>query len=195
VPSDRDNYRGGRGGVNSGRGGRGPNDAYGSDRRGIPLSDLDPKLTEASRRLIGCAIEVHKNLGAGYDTRHYLEALKSELDGNGVPYKSDHAFPVKYKDREVGQVRADLFVDDLFLVKLLARPGPITVERIDLRAQLKAADVDLGLIINFSQKRLKEGLVRVLNIEKLSAKGLKIEGDDLDQGGEFAERVPEFDGH
>jgi GxxExxY protein len=197
VPHDGNNYRGGRAGSNAGRGGRGPNDYAPrdqfNDRRGIPLSDLDPKLTEASRRLIGCAIEVHKAMGAGYESAHYLEALKAELDANGVTYKANHAFPVKYREREVGQVRADLFVDDLFLVKLMARPGPITIERIDLRAQLKAADLDLGLIVNFAQKRLKEGLVRVLNVEKLNIKGVKIDGDDLDQGGDFGDRVPEFD--
>ena len=143
------------------------------------MSDLDPATTESSRKVIGCAIEVHKTLGPGYDAGVYAGALKKELDGQGVKYKSDHRIPVKYKDKVVGDVCADLFVDDLFLVCVTARPGPVgTPERMCLRGQLKAADLDLGLIINFAERRLKDGLVRVLNVSKINLGGR----EDMDDG-------------
>jgi len=166
------------------------------ERRGIPLSDLDPTTTESSRRVIGCSIEVHNNLGPGFDAAVYANALKKELDERGVKYKSDHKVPVRYKDHVVGEVCADLFVDDLFLVCVTARPGPVgTPERMCLRGQLKAANLDLGLIINFSERRLKDGLVRVLNIDKINHD----RGEDLpdeDAGHDAGDRSPDFDaGH
>src|SRR4029450_9795120 len=72
----RGNDRGDRGGDRGDRGGR----------RGTPLSELDPALTEVSRKVIGCAIEVHMELGPGYDESVYLNSLKIELDADGVTY-------------------------------------------------------------------------------------------------------------
>lgn len=135
----------------------------------MPLSELDPDLTDMSRRVIGCAIEVHKALGPGYPVEVYVNALKTELDAEGVSYKTDHALDVRYKDKTVGQVMADLFVGDRFIVGLMARVGEVgTAERSALRSQLRAADLELGLVINFGERRLKDGLVRVLNPDKLN---------------------------
>ncbi|HRQ73977.1 MAG TPA: GxxExxY protein [Phycisphaerales bacterium] len=150
------------------------------ERRGTPLSDLDPNLTEMSRKVIGAAIEVHRALGPGYDEGVYAGALQQELDGLGVGYKAGHRFDVRYKDRVVGGTTADLWVGDRFVVEVMARTGEIGgAERAALRAQLRAADVELGLIINFGERRLKDGLVRVLNPDKLNAmRGDEEEGDD-----------------
>ncbi|MBM4107479.1 MAG: GxxExxY protein [Phycisphaerae bacterium] len=162
-----DDYSGGYRGSNRGRGG------YGGpprERRGIPLSDLDPALTDTSRKVIGSAIEVHKALGPGFDESVYANALKRELEVNGVTFVADHKIPVKFRDQAVGQSVADLFVGDKFLVEVMARPGEVTgYDRAAVRAQLKAANLDLALIINFAERRLKDGLVRVLNIEKINA--------------------------
>ena len=80
----------------------------------------------------------------------YAAALKFELDAQGVKYQSDYEVPIKYKDKPIGMSCADLYVENLFLVAVAARPGPVgTFERMALRGQLKAADLDLGLIINF----------------------------------------------
>lgn len=163
------------------RGGPGP----GGDRprRGTPLSDLDPALTEVSRKTIGCAIEVHMELGPGYDESVYLNALMDELSHEGVPHKPNHVFPVMFGEKQVGETTADLWVGDRFIVEIMARPGEIGgYERARLRAQLRAADVELGLIINFGERRLKDGLVRVLNPDKLNA--MKGEGGEGGEGGD-----------
>jgi GxxExxY protein len=172
-----DNRGGGRGSYDS----RGPrNDSRGDhrrgpggpggERRGIPLSELPPELTESSRKVIGAAIEVHKALGPGFEPSVYRNALRSELEAQNLPFALGHTFDVRYHDTKVGQVATDLFIDNKFLVEILARPGEIgTLERLALRGQLKAANLDLGLIINFAERRLKDGLVRVLNIEKINA--------------------------
>jgi GxxExxY protein len=204
VPSDyRDDgrNRGGRGGGR-GRGFGGSSDRNnagnnGGERRGIPLSDLDPKITEASRKVIGCSIEVHKALGPGYAADIYLEALRVELEGLGVPYKPRHTFPVSYRGTKVGEVTAGLFVDGLFLVTVMAEPREVdTPDRLQLRAQLKAANLDLGLIINFADKRLTDGLVRVLNIEKINLdRGVTSHSDGDADHEAGSGQVHDFEGH
>jgi GxxExxY protein len=186
VPNDhrddpRDNHHP-RG--NNARGGRPP------ERRGVPLADLDPTTTEASRKVIGCSIEVHRTLGPGYDAPMYAKALKRELGSQGVRFECDKPFAVKYKDEVVGEVCTELLVEDLFLVKITARPGQVgTFERLELRSQLKAANLDLGLIINFAERRLKDGLVRVLNMDKLKPiLGYEDDGHDSSSG-----QINEFD--
>lgn len=186
-------YRGDYSGESrGGYGGRGPGGGHrggghrgggGGERRGIPLSELDPTLTEFSKRVIGGAIEVHKALGPGYDKGAYLAALRKEMDALSLNYKPGHALEVKYKDTKVGEAIADLFVEGRFLVEVMARPGDVsTFDRLGLRAKLKAANLDLGLIINFGERRLKDGLVRVLNIDKLNAERGILGGEDDDHG-------------
>ena len=178
---------GGRGGGRGDRGGDRGGDRDGN-RRGMPLSELDPNLTDMSRRVIGCAIEVHKALGPGFDESCYVNALKIEMNKAGLKYKLNHAFDVVYAGEKVGSATADLYVEDRFVVDLMARPGEIgSYERSSVRAQLRAADLELGLIINFCERRLKDGLVRVLNPDKLNAMrgdDEEYEDDDEEEGSE-----------
>ncbi len=182
---DRRGYPGGGRGNERGGGGD-------RERRGTPLSELDPALTEVSRKVIGCAIEVHMELGPGYSEEVYLNALKMELDAQQVGYKVGHSFDVYFDDKVVGTSVADLWVGDRFIVELLARPGEIgSFERNALRAQLRAADVELGLIINFGERRLKDGLVRVLNPDKLN----ELRGDGHEDEHEGHEGEVEEEAH
>ena len=134
--------------------------------------------------MIGAAIEVHKAMGPGYDAALYLSAIKGELAAQSISYKSPHITSVKYRDTQIGTVTCDLFIDEKFLVQIISRAGEVsTAERLALRAQLKAANLDLGLIINFSERRLKDGLVRVLNVDKINAeRGVSFEDSDHDGG-------------
>lgn len=140
--------------------------------------ELDPALTEVSRKVIGCAIEIHKALGPGFDLTVYENALSQELTAAGVKHSLGHIFPVRYNGREVGTMRVSLFVDDRFVVQVLAVEDEVSgFDRTALRSQLRAADLELGLIINFARRRLKDGgLVRVLNPDKLDA----LRGSDED---------------
>jgi GxxExxY protein len=160
----RGGHGGGRGGHGGGHGGHGG----GHDRQGVPLSALDPELTDISRRVIGCAIEVHKAMGPGLPIEMYNKALQIEMKAAGIDHVADRKIDVKYQDQLVGQVVASLFVEDRFIVDLVARPGEVgTGERLQTRAKLRALELELGLIINFAQRRLKDGLVRVLNPDML----------------------------
>lgn len=148
-------------------------------RRTTPLSELDPELTEVSRKVIGCAIEVHKELGPGYPLDIYKKALVYEMKHEEVAVSEDYKIEVEFDGEAIGEVVADLYAGERFLVMLCNFYGEVGGhERSVLRAQLRAADLELGLIINFGQRRLKDGLVRVLNPDALRS-------DDDDDDGEY----------
>ncbi len=137
-------------------------------RRSTPLADLDPALTEISRKVIGCAIETHKELGPGYPLEIYRAALLYELKHEEVSFEENKSYDVEFDGEVIGTVTADLFAGNRFLIKVMAENYEIGgKERNELRALLRAADLELGLIINFGQRRLKDGLVRVLNPDAL----------------------------
>ena len=139
-------------------------------RRAIPTEELDPELTSVSREVIGAAIEVHKALGPGFTADVYKNALAQELNTLSVTYERDHAFPITYRDTRVGELNFDFYVNERFVLKVLAEHREIDgLDRTSLRASLRSADLELGLIINFGERRLKDGLVRVLNPDKLNA--------------------------
>lgn len=147
---------------------------YRNDRERRPPvrnEDLDPALTDVSRKVIGCAIEIHTALGPGFDHDTYVTALSRDLADQGVQHSVNHVFPVRYRGQEVGTHRVSLFVDNRFVVQIVCDPDEVGgFERTALRAQLRQADLELGLIINFHRRRLKDGgLVRVLNPDKLEA--------------------------
>ncbi|MBL8764201.1 MAG: GxxExxY protein [Phycisphaerae bacterium] len=183
------------GGYGDSRGERGPR----QDRRGTPLADLDPALTDVSRRVIGCAIEVHKALGPGFGESVYQRALEMELGRAGVRFRARHPVTVSYRGERVGELTADLYVDERFIVELMAEQREIGgTERAALRAELRAADLELGLIINFAERRLKDGLVRVLNPDKLQAMqsagsggGTQDDMGAIDAGDDLSSRPPQ----
>lgn len=148
--------------------------------------ELDPTLSDVSRTVIGCAIEIHKALGPGFDRSVYEKALGVELAGHSVNHKVGHEFPLEHKGQKIGVHRVSLYVDDRFAVQVLAEDRDLSgFDRDAMRAQLRAADLDLGLIINFNRRRLRDGLVRVLNPDRIeSIRGGKPgEGDDSDDEG------------
>lgn len=146
---------------------------YNDDERrpAIRNEDLDPALTEVSRKVIGCAIEIHTALGPGFDHESYVNAISLDLSNLGVPHSINHVFPVHYRERQIGSHSVSLFVDNRFVVQVVCDPEEVGgFERTALRSQLRQANLELGLIINFHRRRLKDGgLVRVLNPDKLEA--------------------------
>lgn len=145
--------------------------------------ELDPALTEVSRKVIGCAIEIHKALGPGFSASVYERALSIELKDCEVSHELHFSFPIHYGGQDIGHHEVSLFVDERFVVQILAEDREVSgYDRTVLRSQLRAADLELGLIINFARRRLKDGgLVRVLNPDKLESLRGDDEGDYEDE--------------
>jgi len=133
--------------------------------------ELDPALSEVSRKVIGCAIEIHTVLGPGFEREVYLNALSNDLKDAGVNHEVDRRFPVKYRDSDVGECVFSLYVDNRFAVWVMTDLEEVDgFARTAMRQMLRAAGLELGLIINFHRRRLKDGgLVRVLNPDMLDS--------------------------
>lgn len=138
-------------------------------RQTLRDDELDPALAEVSRLVIGCAIDIHNTLGPGFSKDVYESALDFELSQEDVEHTLNYSFDVRYDGHKVGEHTVSLFVDKRFFVDVLCAPGEISgFDRSAMRARLRAADVGLGLMINFNRPRLKDGgLVRVLNPDKI----------------------------
>jgi len=122
---------------------------------------LPADLNELSARVIGLAIEVHRILGPGYLESVYEEALELELRMQPIRFERQKTVCVSYKGHEVGHARLDFFIEATLILELKAvdRLGPI--HRAQMISYLKATGCRLGLVVNFNDKTLRDGIMRV----------------------------------
>ena len=119
----------------------------------------DP-LTE---KIIGAAIEVHKSLGPGLLESIYAEALCYEFELRGIRCQRQVGVDVVYKGQIIRGQRIDLIVEDEVIVEIKSLSRMHEVVMAQILSYLKATDKKRGLIINFGEKRLVDGIKRVSN--------------------------------
>jgi GxxExxY protein len=118
-------------------------------------------LNDLSGKVIGCAIEVHKQLGPGLLESAYEECLAYELKQAGVEFQRQWPIPLKYKDVQLDcGYRADLFVANQLILELKAIDQMLPIHEAQLLSYMKLAHAPVGLLINFNVKVLKEGIRR-----------------------------------
>ena len=117
------------------------------------------KLTE---KIIGCAIEVHRQLGPGLLESTYEAALAIELESAGLHFGRQLKYLVLYEGREIGEYRLDLLVENEVVVEIKS------VERFDpifeaqLLTYLRVTGKRVGLLINFNSRLLRDGIKRFI---------------------------------
>jgi GxxExxY protein len=112
--------------------------------------------------VIGAAIEVHRHLGPGYLEGVYEEALALEFGIQGISYQRQCAMPVTYKGHQVGQGKVDFLVGGMLVVELKAVEKLLPIHKAQVISYLKASGCQLGLLINFDERTLREGIQRVV---------------------------------
>jgi GxxExxY protein len=123
---------------------------------------------EISERIIGAAIEVHKYYGPGLVEQIYEEALGHEFSLRGVRFERQKQVPFYYKGVKLGlPLRLDLIVEQKVIVDLKAKEEVNSFDRAKLLSYLRLSNLQLGLIINFHELVLKDGISRVVNGLKL----------------------------
>jgi GxxExxY protein len=114
-----------------------------------------------ARRVIGCAIEVHRALGPGFLESVYEEALAVEMGRQRIPYSRQHPVSVYYRGHLVGGGKLDFLVGEVVVVELKAVEQLAGIHKSQVLSYLKATGLCLGLLLNFKAEVLREGICRV----------------------------------
>ena len=116
---------------------------------------------ESSRSVIGCAIEVHRNLGPGLLESTYHQCLAYELSNGGVPFQMEAPLPVRYKEVLVDcGYRIALLVPGELIVEIKSVEGLLPIHQAQILTYMKLANVPLGLLVNFNVTKLQNGIKR-----------------------------------
>jgi GxxExxY protein len=128
----------------------------------VVLREPDAELDELAHALIGAAIEVHRELGPGFLESVYEEALVVELGLRGIPFVRQAPVEVYYKGVRVGEGRLDLLVGKRLVVEVKAVDRLHPVHSAQVIAYLKTLGTPLGLLMNFKEAVLKDGIKRIV---------------------------------
>jgi GxxExxY protein len=120
---------------------------------------------EITGRVIGAALEVHRELGPGFLESIYEYALASELRARKISFRRQVAIPVLYRGFEVGLHRLDFLVSDRIVVELKAVREFENIHFVVVRSYLRATSCEHGLLVNFANltlevKRVTSGRIR-----------------------------------
>ena len=119
------------------------------------------KFDELSNRVIGCAIEVHRELGPGLLESTYEQCLARELSLNGIEFKLQHPLTVEYKGMRIDcGYRVDVLVEGKLIIELKSVQDIKGIHEAQLLTYMKLSRVKTGLLINFNVKLLKDGIKR-----------------------------------
>ncbi len=116
---------------------------------------------DLSNKVIGCAIEVHRELGPGLLESTYEHCLAHELSLNNIDFRLQHPLPVVYKGVHLDcGYRIDLLIDERLIVELKSVAQIKGIHEAQLLTYMKLAGIKTGLLVNFNEKLLKNGIKR-----------------------------------
>ncbi|MEA3448214.1 MAG: GxxExxY protein [Bacteroidota bacterium] len=119
---------------------------------------------ELSTKIIGCAIEVHKQLGPGLLESAYQECLAYELKQNGLQVSKEIPMPIIYKEVKLNHgYRMDLLVNNTVVIEIKSVEAITDVHEAQLLTYLKLGNYKLGLILNFHVNVMRKGIKRMVN--------------------------------
>jgi len=119
---------------------------------------------EISKIILDIAFDIHSKLGPGLFESIYEEILSYELEDYGLSIKKQQGIPVIWNDlrMEVG-FRADIIVEDKVIVEIKSVDALAPIHYKQLTTYLKITNLKLGLLINFNEYLLKDGIKRIVN--------------------------------
>jgi GxxExxY protein len=122
-------------------------------------------LNRLSSQIIKAAITVHKELGPGLLESVYHACMLIELRNMGIRAQSEVLLPVMYRGQKVDgqEFRLDLLVDDEIIVELKSVAKVEPVHKKQLLTYLRLAGKQLGLLLNFNEPLLRDGITRIIN--------------------------------
>lgn len=131
------------------------------------------KYEDLTYKIIGCAMEVHKQLGNGFQEVIYQSALAIELNMQGIEFSREHEMKIQYKGFEIGTRRVDFFVEDKIMVEIKALTNLEDVHLAQAMNYVEAYGFEIGLLINFGAKSLQHKRVHNNEVLNHDVKGLE----------------------
>jgi GxxExxY protein len=127
------------------------------------MHSLYEKADRLSREVIGAAIEVHRNKGSGLIESIYERCLLRELELRSIPAATQKIVRIEYKGLVFDEpLRFDLLADDCLLVELKAVEVLHPSSKAQLFSYMKLLNIPIGLLINFHELVLKNGISRMI---------------------------------
>jgi len=125
-------------------------------------------LNDITAIIIDAAINVHKELGPGLLESVYNTCMVIELESRGITTMSEVALPIIYRGQQVSEngLRIDLLVEDTVIVELKSVKEILPIHKKQLFTYLRLANKPVGLLINFNNSLLKDGITRIVNSPK-----------------------------
>lgn len=110
---------------------------------------------EITEKIIGCAMQVHRTLGNGFQEVIYQRALAIEMQLAGLRFEREKEMDIIYRDEKIGIRRVDFFVDGYIMVELKALTKLEEVHLAQAMNYCEAYNMEIGLLINFGAKSLE----------------------------------------
>jgi GxxExxY protein len=113
------------------------------------------QLNDLSKKIIGIAIEIHKELGPGFNEKIYGRAFGIELKNNDIVCQSEKTINISFKTRQLGTMKLDYLIENELVIELKSVPEICRPHEAQLLSYLRASDKRLGLILNFGKPVLE----------------------------------------
>ncbi|MCK4798363.1 MAG: GxxExxY protein, partial [Spirochaetes bacterium] len=119
---------------------------------------------EISKIIINCSIDIHKELGPGLLESVYEIILAFELENNGLKVDRQKIIPISYKGLNfIEAFRADVIVNNSVIIEIKSVEKLSKAHAKQLLTYLRLTNKKLGLLLNFGEALLKDGIQRVVN--------------------------------
>ena len=115
----------------------------------------DEEINELTHKVIGCAMQVHRTLGNGFQEVIYQRALSIELNYKNIAHQREMEMPLHYREQDIGTRRVDFFVEDKIMVEIKSVINLEDVHLAQAMNYVEAYNLKIGLLINFGRKSLQ----------------------------------------
>lgn len=128
--------------------------------RSLPERKLPTQDDPLTRRIIACAIEVHKRFGPGLLEKLYNEAMVIEMEADGLKVEKNVKVPVAYRGKPIGDYYIDILVEDTVILELKSVERHDPIFEAQILSYMRLTGKKVGLLINFNSKMVKDGIRR-----------------------------------
>lgn len=136
-------------------------------------------VNELTHKIIGCAMQIHRTLGNGFQEVIYQRCLAIELKREGLTFEREKEMDIFYRSEHVGTRRVDFFVEGLVMVELKAVEKIEDMHKTQAINYLEVYSIADGLLINFGGTSLE--FKRVYNKRLVNPENLKIKLKSLNE--------------